>query len=162
MFLVSTSVTGHFANVCAWTYQYILYLGQKGKLEYGMNNGPILIFMLYLHIGTPLRNPSTLVPIATQSLRITQIFYWTFFNHKLHLYHILSVKLIKKSQICYWTDPVFTGFVCQSYVFHRDWLTWSSLKTRWQRSTLENISRLHTLWNRGSNASVTTHTGLFV
>ena len=40
----------------------------------------------------------------TQSPQIIQICHWTFFLHELHLYHTLSKKLIKKSQIfllCY-------------------------------------------------------------
>ena len=56
-----------------------------------------------------------------------QIFYWTFFHLELHLYHILTINLIKNLLIFYWTnhnfywtEPIFTGFVWQSYVFHGD------------------------------------------
>ena len=42
-----------------------------------------------------------------QSLQITQIFHWKFFH--LELYHTLSIKLIKKTQIFTGPIPIFTG-----------------------------------------------------
>ena len=67
------------------------------------------------------------IVITLQSPRITQIFYWTFFDLELHLCHTLSINLIKNWLFFYWTDPnfywvkpIFTVFVWQSYIFHRD------------------------------------------
>ena len=34
-----------------------------------------------------------------QSPQVTQIFYWTFFSNELHLYHTVSIELIKKSKM---------------------------------------------------------------
>ena len=62
--------------------------------------------LAYQHSGIPGHHKHDKLYLLL-SLRITQIFYWTFFRLELHLYHALPIKLIKKSPHFYWTDPDF-------------------------------------------------------